>query len=781
MPQNQQFDSGELRSLAIGYDVLSTALSPDVRLIDGLNMVVTNKGALNKRYGTVPVSGAINDSTGYIDHMLGYESLETTPKRLIALVNSITSTSSYGVKIIQPATGALGTTSSLRNSNLSKTPQEIAVSRGLLYIRGSGGSASVDTLSTISYNGANNTYSIWGILPPTTPTAVSAGAASTYNFTVNFGWQYVYTWKTINGHESNRSPLQTDPSKTSSNTGAISNTYPSIVVQGNSDTTNVPSICIYRTTDGGGNFYFLEQITNTGAGNITYADRNFNDGLATPAQPYPDSALDTTRVSPTLTSNSPPPSVSYQDTAFTTLTASANNSTTSLTISSTFNSVTFTVNGQVAASVPMNITITIDQEQMTVTTLGSTSATVTRGVNGTVKAAHANGASVRYTPTVGIDGATQCTNMATYAGRLWYGLNNVLYYSGNEEISAGIPEECWPSGLNGNFYRFSSPITHLQATSEALYVVCTEEVHWLRGNTKDSFQVQPIFTDIGGIHNNPRAICAADKSIIFLTNDLRICIARGLKRDFLSDPLADKIKTAIQTDGATIDLTRYAYQEKDFLIVSEAYKGFTPDNSKSRQYVYDFNQTEAGIWNVPWNIPALCFCSAYTDIGGTSATTGRYLLSGNFSTVGIASRVSYVDFTFVSMFDNYPNVSDTTTYACNFTISLVRNPTGNHVNMLREPGMVSILHAIKMDRTAFTSDTDPTLTYFLDNSSGAGGTTAGTPETPPRRVQSTGYTTLWYMIDTACERVSAKFSKTASLERFEVQMIAFIFNPDSGA
>jgi hypothetical protein len=142
--------------------------------------------------------------------------------------------------------------------------------------------------------------------------------------------------------------------------------------------------------------------------------------------------------------------------------------------------------------------------------------------------------------------------------------------------------------------------------------------------------------------------------------------------------------------------------------------------------------------------------------------------------------MAYMDFTFASVTDWTP-ANSALQYTCSFTISLVRNPTGNHVNMLREPGMVSILHAIKLDRTAFTSDTDPVLTYYLDNSSGSGGASGGTPESPPRRIQSTGYTTLWYMIDTTCERVSAKFSKVASTERFEVQMIAFIFNPDSGA
>lgn len=784
MPQNQAFDSGELRSLAIGYDKLSTALSPDVRLVDGLNMMVTNKGALNKRPGTtVFANNATQNINCYIDHGVACESLDFSTRRFLCVTTYTSSTATYSIINITPGTAVSGIVS-LRSNSISTLPHEMVVSRGSVYIKGFAASHLGDPLQSVVYDAARNFTSFWGILGPTIPTGVTAGVASTYNFTVNVGWQYVYTYKTTTGQESNRSALQTDPSKVASNTGAIANFCPSVGIQGHPDTVNVPTICVYRTTDGGGNFYFLEQITNTGSGTITYVDRNFNDGLAVPSQPYPDSALDTTRISPTLTSNSPPPAVYAQDVAIANLSASVTAAATTITISSTYNSAAVRINGTLIASVPTDYTITIDQEQIIVTTTGSTTLTVTRGANGTVAKAHANSASVRYTPITGIDPPMQCTPIARYSNRLWYGIGNVLFYSGNEEISTGIPEECWPSGLNGNFYRFNYPITNVISTSEGLYIICTEEVHWLKGFTKDSFQVQPIFTDIGGIQGHPRAICAADKSIIFLTNDFRICMARGLKRDFLSDPLASDLKTAITTNLCKIHMERHAYQERDLLVVLATDTATnSPSFANCRQWVYDFNQSDSGLWNVPWDIPATFVLSAYIDIDPTlsGAGLGRWLFFGNFSrTGGLHGSSAYMDFT-MSNVNDYDPPNSTTTKSCFFTVSLVRNPTGNHVNMLREPGMTSILHAVKLDRTAFASDTDPTLTYYLDNSTGASGATAGTPEVPPRRIQSTGYTTLWYMIDTVCERVSAKFSKAASAERLEVQMIAFVFNPDFGA
>ncbi len=777
MPQNTAFDSGELRSLAIGYDRLSTPLSPDVRLVAGSNIMVTNKGALNKRPGTVAVANSRSYS-GFVDHAIGYETLDSPPRRFI--IASVKNGSVYEVDIYSIGGSAPSTAPVVRGINSSITPHEFSISRGLCFIRGSGTSAAFDTLGTVIFNGSAGSAGLveyWGLVGPATPTAISAsGVTSTYSFTVNFGWYYVYTWKTITGQESTRSPLQTDPSKTSSSTGAItSNLCPSVVVQGNSDTTNVPTICIYRSTDGGGNFYKLAEVTNTGSGNITYVDQHFNDGTSTPTQPYPDSALDTTQISPTLTSNSPPPSLAFQDTAQSVLNSAINNSTTAVVTNVTFNGGT-----SLLPFLSFNFTITVDQEQMKVTALASSTGTtdtwtVVRGVNGTVAAAHASGASVRYTPIVGIDPVQQSTPIANYAGRLWYGINNILFYSGQEEISAGIPEECWPSGLLGNFYRFNFPIVNVVSTSEALYVICTEEVHWLRGSSRDSFQIQKIFSDIGGIIGHPRACTTADKSIVFLTSDMRICIARGFKRDFLSDQLDNDIRSAIQTDGSIIHLVRFAYQEKDLLGVLAT--NFADTAAKAKQWFYDFNQTDKGLWNVPWSIPSSCMVNAF---GSPNGTVGRYLFSMNVNTISsLQTSITYVDFSFTSVQDVLP--PGASNYACSFTVSLVRNPTGNHVNMLREPGMVSVLHAIKLDRTAFSSDTDPALTYYIDNSTGSSGTSAATPVIPPRRVQSTGYSTLWYEIDIVCERVSAKFSKSAVNERFECQMIAFVFNPDSGA
>ncbi len=776
MPQNAAFDSGELRSLAIGYDRLSSALSPDIRLVDGLNIMATNKGKLNKRPGTVALGGMTAfPNNYYIANMISYETLDSPPNRFVVMSVHTPSAGYDLYYVLLNTIGAKVQMTPIRNNQASTTPHCFAVSRGLCYIRGTSLSSSGETLQTSIFNGTNFNTSWWGLVGPSTPTAVSASAvASTFAFTVNFGWYYVYTWKTITGHESTRSPLQQDQSKPSSSTGPLSsNLCPQVIVQGNADTTQVPSIVIYRSTDGGGNFYKLGEITNTGAGNITFVDRNFTDGTATPSQPYPDSALDTSQISPTLTSNAPPPSVFAQNLTISTLNTAINNSTTTVIINTPYN-------GHSVLPPPLNYTITIDQEEMLVTgSVGSPgifTLTVTRGINGTVKAAHIINAPIVYTPLVGFDSVLRSTPIATYSGRLWYGIGNILFFSGNEEISAGVPEECFPSGLLGNFYRFAKPIVNVISTSEALYVLCLGEIHWIKGSTKDSFELQKLFDDVGGARDYPYTCTTADKSIIFMTDDYRICIARGFKRDFLSDALGNDLLNQVTTaELVDIQFLRYAHEEKDLLIINCF--NFT-DATHARQFIYDFNQTDQGLWNVPWAIKSSFMLSARGVVDSSGIIRNNWFVAA-YDLVGPFQPVNAI-LTTIDL--TYANMSDQgTTYPCNYTLSLVRNPTGNHVNMLREPGMVSVLQAIKVDRTTFTSDNDPVLTYYLDNSTGSSGVTAPAPVIPPRRVQSTGYATLWYEVNKSCERISINLSKVASTERFETQMIAYVWNPDSGA
>lgn len=146
-------------------------------------------------------------------------------------------------------------------------------------------------------------------------------AASDHQVDVTQGWYYSYAYVNkctdsstpTKGQISSRAPLQTNPDLMPSFTGPFRDLVPKIIIQGNADTTNIPYINIYRTKNGGGTFFFLEQITNTGAGDITYYDDSFGTGgsSSTYNDPVPDDVLDgeNRKFGPSTVSNDPPPTV----------------------------------------------------------------------------------------------------------------------------------------------------------------------------------------------------------------------------------------------------------------------------------------------------------------------------------------------------------------------------------------------------------------------------------------------------------------------------------------
>jgi hypothetical protein len=125
---------------------------------------------------------------------------------------------------------------------------------------------------------------LWGIQAPTTASTLSFGAGALSPFV---GYQYGYCWKNpLTSHISTMSPA-------SASSGP--QTSKNITVQGG--TTADPQatiIQIYRTRDGGGNFFLLAEIANPG-GTFSYVDST------------PDTGLNQFIIAPLAHVNDPPP------------------------------------------------------------------------------------------------------------------------------------------------------------------------------------------------------------------------------------------------------------------------------------------------------------------------------------------------------------------------------------------------------------------------------------------------------------------------------------------
>jgi hypothetical protein len=138
-------------------------------------------------------------------------------------------------------------------------------------------------------------------------------AASDHQIDVDKGWLYSYAYKSITGQISSRAPVQTNVDLAPSFTGPFRDKIPKMLLEGHADTTNITKIIVYRTKNGGGTFYKLEEITNTGSGDITYYDDSYGTGgsSSTFNDAVPDNVLEgeNRQFAPTTVSNGPPVTV----------------------------------------------------------------------------------------------------------------------------------------------------------------------------------------------------------------------------------------------------------------------------------------------------------------------------------------------------------------------------------------------------------------------------------------------------------------------------------------
>lgn len=768
MADNRSLDGLELSSLNLPYNRILRELDDTPRLVDGHDTYVTLGGKLIKRPGTFIIPDT--EFSLRIDRLWFYETLDTPAYTYV--IASCFDTSVWKLYYIRldAASPAWTAVSSLRQCNASERPHEAVVSRGLMYIKGYPSNASAERLGTIIFDGTGGTVStkVWGALGPTTPARISGlvkhlsatidsddtaftfdnvtslpatpfnvqidfevitvvtlvgstatvvlraaqgtvasahdanapiiyrdWTASNHPVAVNMFWGYTYAYKTITGHLTNRAAVETNPDNLPSYTGPFTNLIPKLTVQGLADTTNFPTIVIYRTTDGGGTYMKLDEITNTGGGSITYFD-NSRTSTAGDLDPIADKDLNSQELAPSLNSNSPPPAVLAP---------------------------LVTGVAQPAASTPL----------------------------------------------------------IAWQGRIWLAIGNTLFYSANEELSVGIPEESWPTGQFGNFFRYNNPITNLEATSNTLYVVTSSVVHEITGSTKQTFSSRPVVKNVGGASGQPRAITTYGDTLVWLTNDYRIAILQGSNFRTISEPLGTDYIDTLTSPSIKIDLKYWAYTDKEWITVTSI---STADTTLNRVWIYDIKksiETRSDFWNTPWALP--CTAVAVGKIKETNILNLLVFSMWNSSVGGcqlnqLSTETDEIlgtdDLTFTF------GISITTPFGYSFTTNLFQTVTGNHINTLRKPELVPVVYSFIIDRTTFDADIDPDLFYYSNDIF-----TTPIPTLPPaipaRDDEPLGYRTMIYGIQKKAKRIGIKVSLQPSPTRAEIQNISIIWNGDKGA
>lgn len=78
-------------------------------------------------------------------------------------------------------------------------------------------------------------------------------------------------------------------------------------------------------------------------------------------------------------------------------------------------------------------------------------------------------------------------NFCVYAGRIFGSTGATTWFSGAEEIGVGVKEECWPSGLTGNFYPWPQYVTSHRPMQDGVAIYTNGKIWKIAGDRRDNF------------------------------------------------------------------------------------------------------------------------------------------------------------------------------------------------------------------------------------------------------------------------------------------------------
>jgi len=194
----------------------------------------------------------------------------------------------------------------------------------------------------------------------------------------------------------------------------------------------------------------------------------------------------------------------------------------------------------------------------------------------------------------------------TYGGRIWGFLNNTTFYSGFEEIANGVPEECWPSGLTGNFYPWSDEVGGQAPLIDGIAVLLPQKIEKVEGDSLDTFRRYTLLQKRGT--RSRTSVAALGGSVVWLDTSNTI---------WLSD--LGEIGIPIRPDTQKINpltcwITIHISGTYHWVVVL--------DGSNGILYVYDLDLQH---WLPPWTVgtTASALASGETSLGVVDLVLAR--------------------------------------------------------------------------------------------------------------------------------------------------------------
>lgn len=119
------------------------------------------------------------------------------------------------------------------------------------------------------------------------------------------------------------------------------------------------------------------------------------------------------------------------------------------------------------------------------------------------------------------DPPTPSSKLAVYGGRIWSAVNATTFFSGFEELPGrGVPEESWPSGLDGNNYPWPNEVTAHAPLSDGLAVFTPGKIWKVEGTQRNNFARLPLLERRGA--RNQNVVAALGNSVGWLDTSSQV-------------------------------------------------------------------------------------------------------------------------------------------------------------------------------------------------------------------------------------------------------------------
>ena len=768
MPQNTQQDSLIFSELYFPYNRVLSPHDDTPRIVEGLNTYISQGGKLSRRPATIEINGG--QELGRIDRLFLYETLNGRIYLLASIYDHVGDKWTMFYNRLSASTNwvQIGT---LRSCDNSSQPQEVVVARGLAYIRSIPKAPTSDVYGTAVFDGSGTpTLRPWGVPAPSVPVAISGQIAklasnitstqTTVTLSSNFTTPPGLPFAIIVGYE--------EMLVTANSSGVLT------VTRGYNDTVATEHYAldqvIYRAFAASSN---RVEVSRGWEYSYAYVSTTGQISNISPPQTNPELMPSTT--GPFVNSV---PSIIVQGLADTTNFPNINIYRTTdgfgqayflETIENTgAGPITYLDNS--LASGPSSATFNdpVPDDVLNTRNIGPT--LTSNSVPPTTLSPN----------IVGIDPPITGTPLAYFAGRIWYGLRNYVFYSGNEEITEGVPEECFPTGLLANQFKFQHNVINLRSSVNALYVTTVHDTYVITGTVRDTFAVRPLYKNMGSPLDQPLSMVTWGDKVATLTNDYRIAILEGdAEPRVISDPLYTDIVDLINL-GGEVELAYFGDLDKEWLVVAIHNQS---DPSKSRQLVYDIKLSKKlnrDVWFTPWSIPTVVVFSGRI----LEDSSQRRLCFFVFNASSHYGALVRIDPTARTNTDTVISTTSNTTtqtgidFYAKFQQHVI--PGGNHVNLLRMPNLSGVVNQLTLERVLYPGDSDPKVFYYLDDLWAAPISTT-ILENPARRELSTGYKTSIAIVEKVCFRFTFHIQINASVRPFDLLGYIITWNPDNGA